>query len=243
MKEIIIQLFEKYAAYRGHGKLVALFLAALICLILMRKNHRGRVHPLLFVVSVYTGISAAFTGLIESAFSVKPKDNPEDNHKSYGILYGILSILFILFAITLSGGRIWSAEFLDSRENIQTEYKDAEAAAQYLCGLTDNPKVLANYELMTKLQCYSSHLKPLYNLDKSIEADELYEDEKKIFDAISDQHPPMEMITRLVGKEGHFFVLVDKTETWPERAAEGGYDLIDTIGNIDIYEYGGTADE
>lgn len=230
MREIFIQLFEKYAAYRGHGKLAALFIAALICLIFMRKNHRGRVHPLLFVMSVFTGIATALTGLLEKAFEKKR-------------LYGILSVLFVLFAVTLSGGRIWSTDFTDKKETIRADLSDAENAAAYLCGLEENPKVLADYEMMTNLQCYSSHLLPLYQFGGSTKAGELSEDDKKLHDAISDQHPPMELITRLTNKEGHFYVAIDKTRTWPERAAEGNYNLINTIGNIDIYEYGGYAHE
>lgn len=224
MKEILIKLFEKYALYRGHGKLAVLFVAALICLIFMHRKHRGRVHPLLFVVSVFTGISAAFSELIEKVF----KENK--------IFYGTISVLFILFAISMSGSRIWSSDFTDDKQTIE-EYSDSvESVTEYLLGRCESPKVLADKDITTMLLCYSSKLEPLCRYDGNAKEDELS-------DAIESQHPPMETITRLANKEGHFFVIIDKRETWPERAAEGKYELINTIGNMDIYEYGGIAHE
>lgn len=237
MKEILIKLFEKYALFRGNGKLAVLFVAALICLIFINKKQRGRVHPLLFVVSVFTGISVAFTNLIEKVFT------DSDEKKGLRMFYGVISVLFIFFAITLSGSRIWSTDFIDSRESIEAYSDNVEDVAIYLCNYSDSPKVLADEKLMAMLLSYSSELEPMYPLVGSLGKSKLTEDEKKLIDAISDRHPPMDTITRLANQEGRFFVVVDRTETWPEKAVEGNYTMIDTVGNIDIYEYGGPVNE
>lgn len=233
MREIIMQLSENYAMYRGYGKLAVLFFAAIICLIFIYKENRGRIHPLLFVMSIYTGIATALVKLIEKAFTQK------DSKK----ICGIIATVFALFAITLSGSRIYSSDFIAGKDEVKTEKANFEAAAAYLTGLEESPKVLADYDVMSGLLCYSSAINPMYKLNKKVDEEKLSLDERKLYEAISDHHPPMEMITRLAGKEGHYYVVVDNTYTWPEKPVEGMYSLINTIGSIDIYEYGGNAYE
>lgn len=236
-----MQFSEKYALYRGHGKLAVLFIAAIICLIFIKKEHRGRIHPLLFVVSIYTGIATALANMLRAAFGAG--DNSIKSNKKQGVIYGIIAVMFALFAITLCGTRIWSCEFIKTKEEIKTAETDLDAVASYLAGLDDNPKILTDYQIMNELLARSSKLQPMYKLENSAKISDMSIDERKLFEAINDQHPKMEQITRLARSNGHYYVVVDKTSSWPERAVEGMYSLINTIDIYDIYEYGGAAYE
>lgn len=218
---------ETYAMYRGHGKLAVLFLAAVICMIFIYKEKRGRINPLLFVVSIRTGIADAFVSLI-------------------GKVSGIMklpAILFLIFALTLSGGLIWSYDFTADTDIVKTKETELRSAAEYISSLEESPKVLAEYDVMSSLVAYSSGIEPMYELDSSSRVDSLGTRERKLYDAVSDLHPPMDQITRLAHDEGHFYVVLDRSSAWPEKVAEGMYSLNNSFGAIEIYEYGGNVYE
>lgn len=234
MKELFSQFFEVYARYTGTGKLLVLFFVSIIILLLIRKDQRGRVHPLLFVVSVWMGIAAGFTALISS---VKAKSRT-------GLLYSVLAVIFLIFAITLSGRLIWSDRFLDSREEI-TE-READYKAVFDTVLSDNsaPKILADTRVIPYAAAYSSSIEPLYSVPEEMDADLLDEKERKFFEEFSGIHPNLARLKRNLIGESDVYLIIDNTAEWPDGEPEDNdFYLLDTVSHFEIYKLMGGAHE
>ena len=67
MKEILSGIWATYKLYFDKGRLIPLFIVALIILVIAYKRSANRVRPLLFFLSLWTAVSHAFTILIASA--------------------------------------------------------------------------------------------------------------------------------------------------------------------------------
>ena len=80
VREAFIKISLKYAEIQGNGKLVILFLAAVLAIVLIDENRsddeRRRINPTVFLLSLWSGISYALTVIVsktkkwERAFSV-----------------------------------------------------------------------------------------------------------------------------------------------------------------------------
>ncbi|MCR4923546.1 MAG: hypothetical protein K5931_06005 [Lachnospiraceae bacterium] len=103
MKELITDLIGVVEQYKSCFKIIVLFLAALLSIVMINtaKDEDSRVSPAVFVLSIFTGISYSFGLIVERA---------------RGGFYKVLTAILLLIAICLSGKRVLSIEFYSPLE-------------------------------------------------------------------------------------------------------------------------------
>lgn len=242
MKELFTQLFGEYARYTGIGKLAVLFLVSIIILFLIRKNQRGRVHPLLFVLSAWTGIAVAFTSLI-SSYKEKAEEKNEEKSRAQ-LLYPILACIFFVFVISLSGRLIWSDQFLDTKEEINEREEEYIAVFDTILADSSTPKILANTSIIPYAAAYSAAFEPLYYVPENKNADLLGERERRFFEEFSGIHPDLARLKRNLSGESDVYLIIDNMAEWP-LGDPNEYDiyLLDTVSHYEIYKLMGGANE
>lgn len=235
MKELFYTLSEDFTAYSGDGKLAVIFLAALIVLFVIWNSDRGRVHPLLFVLSVWTGIACAFTELL------KKTAHSEDRNRR---LFVVLGTVFVLFAISLSGSRIWSGNHLADPKETAAKNDDLAKVVQLIGEDSERPGILASADMMIRMEIMDGKLVPLYQIPKDGGASFATEEDSKLYETFADIHPDFTMIHRLLRNEGSIYVVIDNQEKWPLNPPEqDGFELFSSVNTLDIYKYTGGAYE
>ncbi len=227
MKEILSYIWATYKLYFDKGRLIPLLIAALIILIMMAKRSANRAHPLLLLMSPWTAVSHAFTILIASVSDGKKKSRL------------LLASLFCLLMVVVSGIPIWSAEYLRQNDEIRTEEKKLDDVCATILSADPGAKILASPEVMLSLCARSSAFVPLYTVSAPGKEDTLSEDEHMLLEAFSDMHPDFEQIHRLCHKQGRVYVVVDKSEMWPEHDYLPQFERLPSIDQYDIYAYSG----
>ncbi|MBO4902138.1 MAG: hypothetical protein J5518_05040 [Lachnospiraceae bacterium] len=212
MREIISSFFAAYGTAFGRGKLIPLFLVALIVLIAIEKKSRSRVNPLLFVLSVWTGISYAFVRLFERLSKRWEK-----------VFVAVLLLVLVIFSGTL----IWMSPIHETGEARAQREAGYREVFETILQADPQAKVIAEPDIMPYFNAYSPDFTPLYEAE----------------DILSVQNPDFEKLGRVCRKEGRFFAVIDKEDTWPEKMYENDFDLMTTIGHYDIYVFSGGAHE
>ena len=238
MREILSCFWTTYTLYFERGRLIPLFLTAVIILILTGKKYRGRIHPLLFVLSVWTAVSYAFSSLI---FSLPQKEETKDRKKRTGM--ALLCVFLCVLMIVFSGSSILSDRFLES----SAERKNREETLKQVCEtiLSDDAqaKIVASADIMPHLLAYSSAFVPLYRVPESGKAEELPKEEHRLYEIFSSQHPDFEQVHRLCHEQKRFYAIVDHENMWPENGFDYGFDLLTTVDHYEIYAYTGGTNE
>ncbi len=236
MKELILQLFDRFTLISGQGKLAVIFLAALIVLSLIWKSGRSRIHPLLFVLSAWTGIAHALSSLVIHAFSCGNHDEGETPKKKKG--YALLACIFLVVALTLSGGLIWSSTYLASAAECRDRERDYAALFDAILADDEHPGILASNEMMPFAAAYSTRLTPLYDPSRQSE----------LADTFASERPDFSLALRTCGKyartKGNLYFVLDNEKMWPLREpAEDSVMLFYENGHYLIYKYSGGARE
>ena len=238
MRELISYFWTFYRSLFENGRLIPLFLAALIVLIAGTRKTLGRISPLMFVLSVWTAVSYAFTLLVSSVFS---QNDPGSKKKRTALLAA--SSVFFLLIILLSGKSIWSDDFLQTRAETVSREAGLEAVSEKLLEMEENPKIIADADILLGLSVRSSSFVPLYVVPAPGAEDKLPEEDRQLYEVFSTQHPDLERVYRICHDQKRFYAVVDRETTWPEHGFENGFDLMDSIGQYDIYAYKGDAYE
>ena len=227
MKEILSGIWATYKLYFDKGRLIPLFAAALIILIIANRRLTNRVRPILFFMSLWTAVSHAFTILIASVSGAKKKARL------------LLASLFCFLMVVVSGTPIWSADHLKPYDEIRTEEKKLDEVCETILNQDPHAKILASPEVMLSLCARSSEFVPLYTVSAPGKADELPEEEHMLLEAFSDMHPDFEQIHRLCHKQGRVYVVVDSGGMWPEHDYMPQYERLSPVDQYDIYAYSG----
>ena len=236
MKELITHFWSIYKTVFENGRLIPLFLGAMIVIVLGRKKAEPGVPPLLFLLSPLTAISFAFTGL---SFCSGPKETTKRSQTGLRIAVPV----FLVLAILLSGRSVWSDDLADFSGTVSEQEAELDAGCDDLLSLEESPKIVASPKLMASLLARSSSFVPLYTLPSPAGVEELPENERQIYEVFLTQHPDLEKIYRICHKEKRFYAIVDREQTWPEHGFENGFDLMDSVAGYDIYAYTGAAYE
>ncbi len=228
MREIIALLLDTYSDFSGRGKLLPLFLVSLIILFLVMKKEGSRIRPLLFVLSVWTAISAAFVTFTGSIKSRK---------------YRLGAGLFLAAMIVLSGSLIWSRGILVSAGEIRQQEEDCRTICDRILSEDPAAGVIASPGLMPYLCASSASITPLYEVPYPGKEDELGEEDHLLYEAFLSQHPDLQLVRRICREESRIFAVTDNEWMWPEHVVESGFSLLDTVGHYDIYVYAGGGHE
>ncbi len=248
MRELLEAIAHDYRQYRGTGKLPVLFLAAMLILYglnrISRRNpstpetaqsgceKRREISPALFLLSPFTGIACAFCLIRE--YAKRAEGGPKIRFLRNLAVSGLLVI-----AIILSGTRVISASFFEPSENtlhIKTEYIMIMDKLLELGQQESVISVIAYPAIAPCLRVYSSKFMPLYEKPEREDALDLSEGARIVYNQFSTSVPDMKQITDIGRREGYEYLITDTGRYYPEfKASEFGYELVETVGDTEIY--------
>ena len=231
MREIVSSFFDIYERYCGRGRLIPLFLAALIILILIGITTGRKTHPILFFLSVWTAIAHAFAKALTFISSENKK------------WIRWIALVFIVVAVLLSGTSVWSATNLESGADRAKREEDYREVFETILAKDPHAGVLASPGMMPYFGLYSADFRLLYELPSPGEEDLLSKEDRMLYDAFSSHHPDFSQVRRLSRGKEPFFAVVDKEGMWPENIYESGFDLLTTVDHYDIYYCAGGVNE
>ena len=238
MKELLGEIAVHYENYRGTGKLLVLFLAALLILYRVNRATSGKYSPALFILSIWTGIAYAFSLLTSfvgiSVWKFK-----------FNYIKSVIVVALLAIAVMLSGTRVISGDFFEPAENtlhIKTKYV---MVMDRLLDLGEDESVIsviAYPGIAPYLKPYSAKFLPLYEYPKDGDVSELPEGARIVYNEFLTSVPDMKPVTDVGHKEDYEYILIDAGRYYPElKASEFGYELLDVVEDVEIYRRGGNG--
>ena len=254
MREFLSGFWTIYTLYFERGRLIPLFLAAVIILILLGKKYGSRIHPLLFILSVWTAVSYAFSLLIfsvsgnketnEETFTESKNSKNEEtkhNRKRTGLM--LLSVFLCVLMIVFSASPVWTDDFLEGSAKRKEREDTLNRVCETILSEDAQAKIMASSDIMPYLLSYSADFVPLYSIRVPSDTKKRPKDEQRLLEIFSSQHPDFEQVHRLCHDEEHFYAIVDHEKMWPEHGYDYGFDLMATVDHYEIYAYTGGRNE
>lgn len=239
MKELYQQFITTYENYQGTGKLLVLFLVAVLVIFLIEKNgkkDRRKWNPAVFLLSIWTGIAYAASMIAGSMFSIQT-DTDETKKKKRLSLMGVLSLVLCILFLSLSGTRVFSNTYFEKADNsmhIRQEYVQVMDA---LLEETESPKVIAPPGFAPYLKMYSSRFKTLYDYPRNGDTSQLSEDARAVYEQLSGAHPDTKLIADTARENGCQYVLMEEGKFYPDfPITEFGFEYLKTVGGWNIYK-------
>ena len=127
------------------------------------------------------------------------------------------------------------------RREIGTYEDDLHKVCERILEADPQAKVVAEEDILLYLRSLSPQIVPLYTPPVPGKEYLLPEEEHRLLDMFSSQHPDFEELCRICRKEKMFFAVTDRDRMWPEHGFEHGFDLLDSVDHYDIYVYTGGA--
>lgn len=245
MKELYQQFVTTYENYRGTGKLLVLFIVAVLLIFLVQKNGEQdktdgtKWSPAVFLLSVWTGIAYAGSFIADFLFCPQTDLEPDMavSKKRKIPFMGLLSLILCILLLSLSGTRIFSNTFFEKTENpmhVRPEYVQVMDA---LLEETESPKVIAPPGFAPYLKMYSSRFETLYDYPKNGDTSKLSEDARAVYEQLSGAHPDTKLIADVARETGCQYVLMEEGKFYPEfPITEFGFELEKTVVGWNIYK-------
>ncbi len=237
MKELYLQLTTVYEHYRGTGKLLILFLVAVLVIYLAEKrdqNGRQQVYPAFFLLSIWTGIAYAASSIAD--FFFLNEKNTEKTEKRKISVPGVLALLFCIVVLSLNGTRIISNSYFEKAQNtmhIRTEYVQVMDA---ILERTSEPRVIAPPGLAPYLKMYSSGFITMYDYPANGDISLLDEDARTVYEQLSGSIPDMKKVADIAKENNFEYIILNSQKYYPEfPITMFGYELIDTAGDWEVY--------
>ena len=241
MREFLSGFWTIYTLYFEKGRLIPLFLASVIILLVLGKKYGSRIHPLLFILSVWTAVSYAFSLLIFSVSRKEEKEETKHDKKRTGLL--LLSVFLCVLMIVFSASPVWSDDFLETAAKRREREDTLNRVCETILSKDAQAKIVASSEIMPYMVSYSADLIPLYTVRVPGDTKKRPKEEQRLLEIFSSQHPDFEQVHRLCHDEEHFYAIVDHEKMWPEHGYDYGFDLMATVDHYEIYAYTGGRDE
>lgn len=245
MKELYQQFVTTYENYRGTGKLLVLFLVAVLLIFPVQKSMGQKKadgagwSPVVFLLSIWTGIAYAGSFIADFLFCTQTdsKSNAATDKKRKYPLMGLLSLVLCILLLSLSGTRVFSHTFFEKAENsmhVRPEYVQVMDA---LLEETESPKVIAPPGFAPYLKMYSSRFDTLYDYPKNGDISELSGEARAVYEQLSSAHPDTKLIADTAKETGCQYVLMEEGKFYPEfPITEFGFELEKTVGGWNIYK-------
>ena len=219
LSEIFNNFYNRYALLRGDGKILVLFLVALLFLYVIRKNLNY--NPFILLLSPLGAISVALSEIFRFA-----------KGKILVILVSVLSVLTII----LSGQCIYSqnhAAVADSFYYIPNDYVEV---MDFVLSLEDNPKVLAMPDYSIYHGMYSSRFDMMYEKRQDEDIRYLSEDARNAFNELLVHNPDMKIVSDAAIAQSCDYIILKKNYYWSEfPLTEYEYDLLKSFDGWEVY--------
>ncbi len=235
--------------YRGCQRISVLFLMAVLVILTVNREKKqqeeeqkdSRVCPAVFVLSVYTGIAYAFSLLLSK---IGKKEG-----KGRSLSIAVISFLLVITAL-LSGRRVMSEDHFSPAENalhLRTEHIAVMDRIIKDAGNRQVIRVAGPMDISMIFNVYSSRFAPLYSSDDEKYIASLSKDARAVYEQFKNKEPDMKKVTDALRRSDCTYLVINTDKYYPEfKAAEFGFDLVETVGFYEIYRMpgntGGDAD-
>ena len=245
IQQLISDFTTKYDLIRGSSRILAVFLVALLFLYLFRR--KLGYNPIVLILTPLAAVSAALTYVLSEVRGMDHEDNegteesPEKKKNKAGSsiikkLPLIFAAFLCVFAVMLTGERLYSGEHLQSCENLMHIPEDYRQAMDYVLSQNSDPKVLAMPDYSMYNTMYSSHFDMLYEQRSGDDVRYLSEDARNAFNELSDRSPDMLTVSNAASDAGCDYIILLDGHYWPMFPLdEYDYRLEANVAGWDIY--------
>ena len=227
MKELWASLITTYFNYRGTGKGLTLFLVSVLIIYLLkreREEDKSCVNPFVFLLSPVAGIGYAFS-LAFKKFRAK------------SIPSGVLTGLFVIITVMLSGGFVFSGADHYRTENplhIKQEYVDIMDAVQETT--EGSLRIVAPPSMSPYMKAYSERFDVMYGYPAYGDPANLSGNAGFVYRQMQLSTPDQASVVKALREEGYDHIIYDREKNFFELPFEEyGYELIGEYGNYKIY--------
>ena len=232
IRQIWYDFVTAYKDYSGTGPILVLFVVALM-LIAVLNIRNGREEKTLS--AIFAGIGTIALAMSKFVLAVFDKKNLK---KSYRVITCLFALALCVFAVSMSGRRIFSRIFMQKAENDMH-------IPQNLVGVMD--ELLKNVpegeiavfpapELEAYFSAYSSRFSFGYE-ERYGDVSGFDEITQKAYTELTKAHPDMSAVADAAIEAGSRYVIL-KTGIWPRvPLSEFGFNLIYENEGFTVYEY------
>jgi len=219
ISELLRNLHESFVSLRGDGKIIVLFIVALLFLYLI--NSRLDFNIFAFILAPLAAIGTAFGKVMSSI-----------KNKWIRVFAGLL----IAIAIIMSGGLIYSGERAEKAENMYHIPEDYIEVMDYILSISDNPKVLAMPDYSMYHEIYSSRFDMLYEQRSGDDVRYLSDEARATFIELSKTGPDMYTVSKSALDADCDFIVLKKNYYWCELPLyHFHYEVIKSFDNWEVY--------
>lgn len=234
LRQLWINFVTSYKEFSGTGPVLVLFVVALMLLILINSRNDNENKNLSCLLGGVATIGLALSKFARSIF------NREYVKKSEKYFNCIFALVLCVFAVALSGKRVFARSIIEKSDNAMHISKEMTEAADIM--LKNEPageiRVYPGPELGDVLMAYSSRFVCGYE-EKYGDVSEYDEDVQKAYLELSKVHPDMEAVADSAVDTGCKYVIV-KTGLWPEiPISEYGFETVFENEGYVVYKYVG----
>lgn len=248
MRELLQDAVSMYVKYRGNGRLVPLVLVALLlCFIMIIKSEKGRrINPAVFLLYIWAGVAYVLSTIISDTghyicnknCDIDGNEKEESKTETYiNKALPYIAFLIIVFALSITGNRILSSEYFvkaDNNLHIRQEYVDV---MERILLDSDNPSVIAPYEISPYFSMYSAKFNMLYDYPKDADLNSLNRDAREAYDELFGYEPDTYKLSQIAKKNGMEYVVMSSGRHYPEfPITEYGFMQLDAVGDYIIYK-------
>lgn len=237
IKQIWLEFVTSYKEYEGTGGILVLFAVGLMFMMILniRQNKESK-SPALFFAPLAT-IGGAFS---EFFFFIYDKKYEKKSQRRLALF---LALLLVVFAIALSGKRVFSRDNLVKADNgYHLSGSLVEAMDELLAKEPAGEiKIFPMPKMGDELTAYSSRFVCAYD-EQYGDLTEYDETVREAYSELLDVHPDMKKVSDAAKACGSRYVIL-KTGLWPDVPLENyGYTLIMQNDELNVYESTEEAD-
>lgn len=219
ISELLRNLYESFVSLRGDGKMIILFLVALLFLYVIKECFDF--NPFILILSPFAAMGAAFGKIIKQI-----------TNKWVTFLVCVL----LAIALMISGGFVYSSERTQIAENLYHIPDDYIEVMDYILSVSDNPKVVAMPDYCMYHRMYSSKFDMLFEQRLGDDVRFLPDNARIAFLELSESSPDMKLVSDMASESGYDFVVIKKDYYWCELPLyHFGYEVINSFDNYEVY--------
>lgn len=232
LRSIWYKITTSYSTVTGTGAIFVLFVVALVFCMLV-SNEEDRKTSWLSILAMLGTIGCAVAIIMQKIFG------KAFEKKLYTYLYRIFVIALIIFAITVSGKRLFAPEYMSISENAMHIPQDLMQAMDTILTDSDDNTVgvvtAAGYG--EYFECYSSRFAMLYRDNVNSDVSEFDTDVREAYIELSEKYPDMRVVAKAAKRNGCSYIVINSQECWPKVPLDSaGYVLISSCGSFDVYK-------
>lgn len=233
MKEFIYKLLTGFYQFRGEGKLISLFILALLVIYLKGQKEEGgrRQSPAVFLLSSWTAVAYVLTYAMDRVWNEKMVKKP------LSILTKLSAVFLSVSIVIFSGKAVFHEEFCKKADNSMHIKQEYVAALDCILSDSDAPCIIAPPEIAPYLKMYHAKIETLYDYPKNQDVSLLSEEAQIVYGELSDAHPNTKKIAEIGKKNGYQYIIWNPSKYYPEFSLTlYGYEKFADVEGLEVYK-------